>query len=280
MIAKFLDIDPPYTDRARSRFIIVPVPYEGTVSYGRGTSKGPSAILDASMHVEDYDIELDSEPYRAGIHVSMPVKSLKKLTSSVSRILEEKKIPIVLGGEHSITPYAVKAVANKYKDLSVLQLDAHSDLRDSYHGSKNNHACAIRRVLELCPAVQVGIRSMSKGESEFAKSSGQISKIHTAEKLEIVEKVNAQLSKNVYVSIDIDVLDPGIMPSTGTPEPGGLDYYEVLDILKAVAREKNVVGFDLVELAPIKGISAPDFLAARLIYKLMGYLMSGRAYTI
>jgi len=166
----------------------------------------------------------------------------------------------------------VSAAKEKFKNLSVLQLDAHADLRDRYQGSKNSHACAMRRVLEICPAVQTGIRSMSLSEAKFAKESGQISKIHTAEKLEIVENVCAQLSKDVYITIDVDVFDPSIIPSTGTPEPGGLDYYEVLDILKCVAREKNIVGFDVVELSPIKGLIAPDFTAARIIYKLMGYI--------
>ncbi len=277
----FLDIDKPHTDYDKARFVVFPVPYEGTVSYGKGTSKGPDAILKASQHVEEYDIELDSEPYRAGIHVVNPIKLARRslgvggaIKAEVGRILEAKKIPVILGGEHSITPFAVKACAEKFKGLSVLQFDAHADLRDTYNGSKYNHACATRRILEVCPAVQVGVRSMDASEMKFAKESGQISKIHFADKLELAEIVLSQLSKNVYITFDVDALDPSIMPSTGTPEPGGLDYYQVLDVFRAVAREKNVVGFDFVELAPIKGLSHPDFMVAKLIYKLMGYVAS------
>jgi agmatinase len=271
---KFWKQSRPHTDYKTAKFAVIPVPYEKTTSYGKGTINGPAAILKASEQVEDYDIELDRETFRAGINVGRAVRSLEKLTEAVTKVLNDKKIPVVLGGEHSITPYSVAACKKKYKDLSVLQLDAHSDLRNTYHGSRNSHACAMRRVLEICPAVQAGIRSMDISEMEFARSTGQIAKIHFAEKLEIVEKINSQLSKDVYITIDIDVLDPSIMPATGTPEPGGLDYYEVLDILKGVAAQKNIVGFDLVELAPIKGLNHPDFTAAKLIYKLMGYISS------
>jgi len=270
----FLDIAPPYTEYKTAKFAVIPVPYEKTVSYGSGTAKGPDAILKASQHVEDYDIELDRETCRAGIHVGKGIKDIKEIRGRIKKILEDKKIPVMLGGEHSITLFAVEACKEKYKNLSVLQFDAHADLRDTYHGSKYSHACAARRILEICPAVQVGIRSMSKSEMDYAKSSGQISKIHTAEKLEIVENVCAQLSKDVYITFDVDVFDPSVMPSTGTPEPGGLDYYEVLDILRGVAREKNIVGFDVVELAPVKGIHHPDFTIAKLIYKLMGYIVA------
>lgn len=271
-MAKFLDIGKPHTDYMTSKFAVIPVPYEKTTSYGKGTSRGPSAILKASEKIENYDIELDREPFRVGISVTKPIRSLEKISDAVSKVLDDKKIPVLLGGEHSITSFAVSACRKKYKNLSVLQLDAHADLRSSYHGSKYSHACVMRRVLEICPAVQVGIRSMDISEAEFAKSSGQLDKIHFAEKLELVENIGAQLSKDVYITLDIDVLDPGIMPATGTPEPGGLDYYEVLDILKGVARQKNIVGFDLVELSPIRGLSHPDFTAAKIIYKLMGYL--------
>jgi agmatinase len=271
-MARFLDIDKRYTDYKTAKFAVIPVPYEKTTSYGKGTSKGPSAILKASEHIENYDIELEREPFRVGINVTKPIISLDKISGAVSKVLDDKKIPVLLGGEHSITPFAVSACRKKYKNLSVLQLDAHADLRSSYHGSKYSHACVMRRVLEICPAVQVGIRSMDISEAEFAKSSGQLDKIHFAEKLELVENIDVQLSKDVYITLDIDVLDPGIMPATGTPEPGGLDYYEVLDILRGVAAQKNIVGFDVVELAPIKGLNHPDFTAAKLIYKLMGYV--------
>lgn len=272
MASKFLDLEKEYSQYKNSKFVVVPVPYEKTVSYVGGTAKGPEAILRASHQVEGYDIELDKETFRVGIHVKRPIKALKDIKGEIEKILKDGKVPIILGGEHSITPFVVKAAAEKYRDLNVLQFDAHADLRDSFHGSKNSHACASRRILEICPAVQVGIRSMEVEEMDFARSSGQISKIHFAHKLGQAEIVASQLSKNVYITIDIDVLDPSIIPSTGTPEPGGLDYYQILDILRTVCATKNVVGFDVVELAPIKGVHHPDFTTAKLVYKLMGYI--------
>ena len=205
------------------------------------------------------------------LEIGRPVP-VTKLEPRVAEILNGNKIPVILGGEHSLTPVAVKAVAKKYKRLSVLQLDAHADLRDSYQGSKHSHACALRRVLEICPAVQVGIRSLSVEEWEWAKKTGQSEKIHFAQKLELVDKIEKQLHKDVYITIDVDVFDPSVIPATGTPEPGGLFWYEVLDILKSVCAAKNVVGFDVVELSPRKGDIASDFTIAKLIYKLMGFL--------
>ncbi len=273
---QFLDLEPRYREYKTSKFVVVPAPIEQTVSYGKGTSKGPAAILAASQYIEDYDIELDRETSRFGIHVDKEIRDIKGIESRIGKILDDKKVPVMLGGEHSITPFAVKAAAEKFKYLSVLQFDAHADLRDTYHGSKFSHACAARRILEICPVVQVGIRSMDISEMKFARESGQIAKIHFADKLELEDIVASQLSKDVYVTFDVDALDPSIMPSTGTPEPGGLDYYQVLDILKTVARDKNIVGFDCVELAPIKGLSHPDYTAAKLIYKLMGYVIAAR----
>jgi agmatinase len=255
-------------------FVIVPCPHEATTCYGRGTKKGPAAILRAFRHVELFDEELGYEPCRkGGIFIEKPV-AVGRLPLAVSKILKDNKIPVILGGEHSLTPFAVKAAAEKYKNLSVLQLDAHADLRDSYQGSKNSHACAVRRVLEICPVVQVGIRSISLEEWAWAKKTGQINKIHFAEKLELVEKIEDQLHKNVYITVDVDVFDPSVIPATGTPEPGGMFWYEVLDVLKGVCLTKNVVGFDVVELAPRKGDNASDFTVAKLIYKIMGFVSS------
>jgi agmatinase len=269
---RFLEIEPEYYGYKKSKFVVIPCPHETTTSYGKGTKRGPAAILRASQEVEWFDEELGYEPYLKGWVFTEKPLAVSRLPSAVSRILKDQKIPVILGGEHSITPFAVKAVAEKYKNLSVLQLDAHADLRDSYDGSKNSHACAMRRVLEICPVVQVGIRSLSVEEWEWANKTGQINKIHFAEKLELVEKIEDQLHKNVYISVDVDVFDPSVIPSTGTPEPGGMFWYEVLDVLKGVCATKNVVGFDVVELAPRKGDNAPDFTVAKLIYKLMGFL--------
>lgn len=271
---QFLDLDPKYYDYQNAKFVVLPVPYEKTTTYGKGTKHGPAAILTASQKLETFDEKLKFEPYlKTGIHTTKPIH-ISHISSHVSEILNDNKIPVVLGGEHSISPHVVKECSEKYKDLSVLQFDAHADLRDSYQGSKNNHACPMRRILEICPAVQVGIRSISKEEHAFAEESGQLKKIHWAEKIELVEKIENQLSKNIYITIDVDVFDPSLIPATGTPEPGGMFWYEVIDILSRVCRDKNIVGFDVVELAPIKGMHAPDFSIAKLVYKIMGYISS------
>jgi agmatinase len=259
-----------------AHFLILPVPHEATTSYGKGTKRGPSAILKALSYVEEFDEELQVE-IRPGIEymIGKPVKRADS-GARIARILADGKIPILLGGEHSITPYAVQACRDHYNDLSVLQLDAHADLRDSYKGKKDSHACVMRRVLEICPAVQVGVRSISKAEWDFAKQSGQIKKIHfingakNSPHLNVGNIVNS-LSKNVYITVDVDVFDPSVIPATGTPEPGGLLWREVLEILKAVCSAKKVVGFDVVELSPRKGDIASDFTVAKLIYKMMAY---------
>jgi len=256
---------------------VIPVPYEATTTYGKGTRNGPAAILKASSNIEWYDHELDKEPCKAGIYTEKPLRVSEKdhrakISGAVKKALGDGKIPVLIGGEHSIAAPAISACRERYKDLSVLQFDAHADLRSEYMGSKYNHACVMRRVLEVCPAVQVGVRSMDIEERDFARETGQWSKIHFAEKLELAEKIIAQLSDVVYITFDVDVLDPSIMPSTGTPEPGGLDYYEVLDIVRLLALKKKIVGFDVCELSPIKGLIFPDFVAAKLVYKLIGYI--------
>jgi len=268
----FLGIEPEYSKYKTSKFIIIPVPHEVSTSYGKGTKNGPAAILEASKQVETFDLELHQETYqKVGIFTHPNVK-LSKLKATTYKVLKDKKIPIILGGEHSISSVAVNAAKARYPRLSVLQFDAHADLRNEYEGNKNSHACAMRRVLEICPAVQVGIRNISEEEWKFAQESGQINKIHLAQKLEETEKIVTQLHDHVYITFDVDVLDPAIMPSTGTPEPGGLLWYEALDILREVIRLKRVVGMDFVELAPIKGLIAPDFTVAKLIYRSIGYL--------
>jgi agmatinase len=268
----FLELEPEYAQYKTSKFIVIPCPHEVSVSYGAGTKKGPQAILDASFFVENFDEELKQETYRkAGIHTLKPVK-LSHLSGNINKILKDKKIPITLGGEHSLSIEAVKTALAHHPRLSVLQFDAHADLRDEYHGDKKSHACAMRRILEICPVVQVGVRNLSEEEYLFAQKTGQIEKIHFAEHLDVAEKVVSQLHEHVYITFDVDAFDSSVMPSTGTPEPGGFFWYEVLDILREVCRSKKVVAADFVELSPIKGFSAPDFTVAKLIYRLMGYL--------
>jgi agmatinase len=272
------------------RYSVLPVPYDRTSTYVTGQRSGPAAILEASAHIETYDEELCTEPWRAGIEtlpflqVSSlePEEMIEEVRSSAAAVIERGSTPVLLGGEHSVTVGAVKALSGRFPDLTVLQLDAHADLRGSYGGSPFNHACVARRLSELCPVVQVGTRSLSSEEAEFLKGlrsdGGPSVKTHYA--ADMVDMagggrgvdVTGDLSDDVYISIDLDVFDPSIMPATGTPEPGGLGWYEVLGIIKRVAAVKRVVGFDIVELCPIPGMVAPDFLAARLGYKMMGYI--------
>ena len=260
------------------KFSIIPCPHEATTSYGRGTKHGPQAIIRALEQVENFDEELGRPMVAEGSLQILKPTPVAGLASRVTSLLSVNVLPVILGGEHSLTPVAVKALAEKYQDLSVLQLDAHADLRDSYQGSKNSHACAMRRTLEICPVVQAGIRNIAAEEWEWANKTGQIKKIHFAAAkynsphLSVGNSIVPQLSNHVYITIDVDVFDPAMLPATGTPEPGGLFWYEVLDILRGVCAAKTVVGFDLVELSPRRGDIASDFTTAKLLYKLIGYL--------
>jgi len=276
----FLEIDSVERRYSSSKIVVLPVPYEGTTSYGKGTKNGPSAILKASQIVEDYDIELGFEPYKrvGGIHTALPVKVAKdphkEIYASVKKIISAGKFPLMLGGEHSISYGAVKAAKEFYSDLSVLQFDAHADLRDSYHGSKHSHACIMRRIREICPAVQVGIRSQDREESDYIKEYNLQKNLFYADpydetKLPAIVK---GLGKNVYITLDVDVFDPSVIPATGTPEPGGLLWEQVLAILKKVIAEKNIVGVDVVELAPKPNLHYADYTIAKLVYKIIGYL--------
>jgi agmatinase len=277
------DIPKQYRDPSTAKVVIVPVPYDKTSSWGKGADKGPAAILSASEIVENYDIESDSEPYKVGIFTDKPVtedKSPEKMAEAVekriSTHLAKGKFPVLLGGEHSVSIGAIKAQVKKYKKVTVLQLDAHGDLRDEYHGSKYSHACIMARAQDICKTVQVGIRSMDSSEKPRAKKSNVFFAENIAGKKGWIKKAIANLKGNVYVTIDLDVFDPSIMPSTGTPEPGGLLWYEVLDLLKQVFQKTNVTGFDVVEMCPNKTNKAPDFLAAKLVYKLISYKFGKR----
>lgn len=282
---RFLGIEDEYASYEKARAVILPVPLERTTTYARGTRKGPCAIIEASRNVETYDEELRAETYKSiGIHTLEEMETeegplervLADIRTSVAGLLADGKLPVLLGGEHSLTPPAVSAVARKFPDLSVLQIDAHADLRESYQGNSNSHACAMRRVVEICPAVQVGIRSLSAEEA--AALPKLKTKIHWAHDLagraasEWAEQVVAELSANVYVTIDVDGLDPSIMPATGTPEPGGLTWEQVTTLARAVARWRRIVALDVVELLPTTGLHAADFLAAKLIYRILGYI--------
>ncbi|UCF17203.1 MAG: agmatinase, partial [Phycisphaerales bacterium] len=258
--------------------VIVPVAYDGTSTWMKGADEGPSAIIEASVNMELYDIETDSEVYKRGIFTEEAIGgqiTTKEMIDSVHDMvryyLEQDKFTVIVGGEHSVSIGSIKAHAERYDKLTVLQLDAHADLRQEYDGSKYNHACVMARAKELCPIVQVGVRSMSAGEKELADKSRMFLADDIHDNTYWIEKVISELSDNVYVTIDLDVFDPSIVPSTGTPEPGGLLWYEVLTFLKTVSENRNVVGFDVVELCPDGNTKAPDFLAAKLIYKLLSY---------
>lgn len=262
---------------------MLPIPYEATTSFMAGTRNGPRAILNASRYLELYDEELRCEPHQVGIATlpdvhpvaSSPADMVEEIYRAAKTVLDDGKFLVALGGEHTITPPLVRAHVERYPEVSVLQIDAHGDLRDSYQGSKYSHACAMRRVLEMAPGVQVGIRSLSAEEAAIVESLP--TRIFYANDTRrdphwIAEAV-AALADLVYVTIDLDGLDPTIMPAVGTPEPGGLSWYETCDLLRAIAREKRVVGFDVNELAPIPGQGSPDFVAAKLVYKLVGYVL-------
>jgi len=271
-----------YSDADNSGIVIIPVAYDGTSTWVKGADKGPAAIIEASANMELYDMETDSEVYKRGIFTESliggeisTIEMVEAVIDNVKYYLGKGKFTIVIGGEHSVNIGSVKAHAEKYDDLTILQLDAHSDLRDEYNGSKYNHACVMARAKEVCPIVQVGVRSMDISEKEFMDKSRVFFAKDIHNNTDWIKKVISKLSDNVYVTIDLDVFDPSIMPSTGTPEPGGLLWYDVLALLKTVSNKKNIVGFDVVELCPDGRNKAPDFMAAKLIYKLLSYKFGG-----
>ena len=280
--ANFGGLPPEHSDLADCRIAILPVPYDATSTWVKGADKGPDAILRASANMELYDIETDSEVYRQGIFTDRPVPNdlspeamVAEVRSKVGEHLTNGRFTIVVGGEHSVSVGAVEAHAAKYAGMSVLQLDAHSDLRSEYEGSKYNHACVMARVQELCPIVQVGIRSMDIGEKPAMDRDRVFFAGEIHGRTDWIDRVVEKLSDRVYITIDLDAFDPSIMPSTGTPEPGGLLWYDVLTLLKTVCRRRELVGFDVVELCPVEANWGPDFLAAKLIYKILSYRFGG-----
>lgn len=278
MELQFLERNAPFE---KARVCILPVPYAGTVCFRGGAENGPKAIMEASLEVEEYDIDLGMETigqaFPEGFHVMRPVTGGKRkpeevvadTEAGVKKILEAGKFPIMLGGEHSVSAGAVAAIVKKYPDVSVLQIDAHADLRNEYQGSKYSHACAMRRIRELVPrCAQVGVRSMSIECADYiqkrAKGTVWGSEFRN-------EDVLAALGDIVYITVDIDGFDPSEVPGVGTPCPGGLSFKQGISLLKEVCKKKKVVGFDIVELAPIKGNVVSELFAANLMYKMAGY---------
>lgn len=289
----FGGLPPEFSRFASARAVVLPVPYDLTTSYLAGTRRGPQAILEASTHLELYDEELQCEPYRVGVHTlpllepsaASPEETIQRVEQTVTWLIEREKFPVLLGGEHSLTLAPVRALQKKFGKFSVLQLDAHADLRDSFQGTPFNHACVGRRMHELgLNIVQIGIRAISPEEADFIRMAKNVHVCFDYElhahltpspfQGEVLEKALSKLESPVYVTLDLDVFDPALMPAVGTPEPGGLGWYTVLNILKYVGEKHTVLGCDVVELCPIAGMVGPDFLAAKLVYKMLSYFLT------
>lgn len=275
-----------------ARVVVVPVPHEATVSYGGGTRRGPDAILDASLQVELYDEQLRTEPYRVGIHADLPLATpqddnaaaVDRIAERTASWMDRGKWVVLLGGEHAITPGGVRAAAERHDGLVVVQLDAHADLRREYEGDPHSHACAMARCLEHAEVRAVGIRNYSVEEALWIRSGIPGYRLVHAWEMEgdgwhetILDGLDG---RPVYLTIDVDYFDPGVVPATGTPEPGGGRWYPTLRFLDALFRRADVVAADLVELAPVDGVHHADFTVARLLYKLIGMRFAGDLETL
>jgi agmatinase len=281
----FGGLEPELSSFETSRVAVLPVPYDFSTSYQGGTRWGPQAILTASRNMEVWDDELGAT-CRAGIHTLPELESTalgpgdmaKRVEQAFDWIYAAGKLPVMLGGEHSITAGAVRSALRRHPKLSVLQLDAHADMRDRYLDSPDSHACVMRRIRELCPAASVGIRSLSEEEAQYLKTHpAPIWNVRAFRKLKGDWKpILDALTEDVFITFDLDGLDPAYLPGTGTPEPGGLDWYEASDLIAAVAAARRIVGCDVVELAPLPGNVASDFLAARMTYRMIGHMLNSQ----
>ena len=262
-----------------SKVVLVTVPYDGTSTWGKGADKGPELFLDASENMELYDIETDSEPYLQGVYRagevsenSTPEKMVEAVYQNTKELVKDReKLFTLIGGEHSVSIGSIRAVGEEYKQLTVLQLDAHTDLRPEYHGSKNNHACAVFEANQKHKLVQVGIRSMDAEEKQYLPPKRVFFAHEIAKNEDWIKDVLDKVTGNVYITIDLDAFDPSIAPSTGTPEPGGLQWYPTLKLLRKVFKKCNVVAFDIVELMDSPAAKPTAFLAAKLYYKMLAY---------
>lgn len=279
----FLDLPPDFRDPDGAAIAILPVPYDATGTWKKGADRGPAAILEASTKVERYDIETATEPYRHGIVTldavafdGPPEGLVDVVQARTAILLQGGQLPVLLGGEHSISIGAIRAAAAAFPQLSVLQIDAHADTRESYAGSDCNHACVMARARELCPIVQVGIRSVDISELEALDTE----RVFWAHQLDgddaWIERAVSLLGPDVYVTIDVDAFDPALVPATGTPEPGGMSWRQVTGLLAALTASHRVVGFDVVELLPQAGDHACDFLAAKLVYRFLAMIFVNR----
>ncbi|MDP8299612.1 MAG: agmatinase [Candidatus Tantalella remota] len=266
-------------DIGSAKIVVLPVPYDKTSTWIKGADKGPFAILEASPQLEMYDIETDTEPCDQGIYThppmvlsDVPEDMVREVEMKVKELLDADKFVVTLGGEHSVSVGPIRAHSFRYNDFCVLNLDAHTDLRDEYEGSRYNHACTMARAQEVAPIVHAGIRSVSREEKDKVDMDKVFLARDIASSSTWIQDIINRLSDNVYVTIDLDAFDPAYMPSTGTPQPGGFNWYQVTALLKKVTENRNVVGFDVVELCPNETNKAPDILAAKLIYKFLGYI--------
>ncbi len=275
----YLGLDPAEHSLTRSRVVLLPVPYDATTSYRSGSRDGPDAILKASRDMEEYDPELDRETRSVGIytapglepHAEGPTQMVQRVHDAVSWYMDAGKLVGMLGGEHSVTAGAVAAVREHYPDLSVLVLDAHADLREVYQEAEFSHANASRRMLDHAPITQVGIRSMTADEARLVRERDIPFFPRNADPITDVDAILARLTDHVYVSVDLDCFDPTFMAAVGTPEPGGMGWWEALKILRAVGERKHIVAFDVMELSPKEGPETSAYTAAKLVYKLIGY---------
>ncbi len=283
----FLELEPKFSSYDDARYAVLPIPYDAAASYNPGARHGPAAIIDASHHVELFDEELLAEFHTAGIatleplapNMSGPAAMHEDIAQVARKIVRDGKTLLGLGGDHSVTSGLVRAVASRHKKLSVLQIDAHPDLRDTFEQTPYSHACVMRRVTDTdVPLVPVGIRCVAKEEHRFMKRAGitPVTARDCHESDDWLDRVLDGLGDTVYITIDIDAFDPAFAPGTGTPEPGGLDWYQVITLLRLVAAEKSVVAADVVEVMPVPGQVVTEFLAARLLYKLICYIESER----
>ncbi len=285
MIQKYKDtfagIKDKFASFESSKILLQSIPYDGTSTWGKGADKGFAAFMDAAENMELYDIETDSQVYEKGIvtveelnSFSSPEDMYTQTYIRTKELLKTNKFLTFFGGEHSISIGIIKAFNEHYDNLSILQIDAHADLRPSYEGTPYNHACALHEARHSCNLIQVGIRSMDSSEKEFM----DYSKVYFADAIldneKWIQESIDQMTENIYITFDLDALDPSIMPATGTPEPGGLEWPTTLKYLRQVFKQKNVIGFDIVELAPIENLNSPQFLAAKLYYKMLSYKFS------
>lgn len=283
---QFLE-DGAETSYDRARVVLLPVPYEGTVSYVGGAARGPQAILDASEQLELYDERIAAEPWRCGIHTMRaldvasrgPEEVAAAVERATGRLLDDAKWPVILGGEHSITPGAVRAAAARHPGLHVVQLDAHADLRESYQGSPHSHACAMARCVDVATVHAFGIRAYSRDEADRIRRGIPGYRVTHAWEMRGVDWIDMALDelrdRAVYLTVDVDYFDPSVVPATGTPEPGGGLWEPTLELLERLFRTAHVVGCDVVELAPVPGLHHADFTVARLVYKLIGFACGG-----